>query len=309
VAELLWTRIPPIPKKLLIDKLFRHIFERMADREQIPDLLSTAEVEEMFAGVNEIESILHSKNKRMKSRAVIEQELLKPTDKMQNSRILRSQLSTAKVEEMIASINVSTLHSKKKSIKSRAIIEQELLKPTDSELEAQNVQLHRKNRQLEDENAELLLKNRSFETKMSSLIRDAPYRVLANQLRDHVNKLQASLQQQDMYRLPILGSLGRKIKLLSSELLWYKKLARDIRMERDNLGDAVDDLTHDCSQLLLALGRRREVSGRISHAVRMQIGASIRAAHAAMRQDDANSAEGTDADKDEDAASAADEEA
>jgi len=250
VAELLWTRIPPIPKKLLIDKLFRHIFELMADRVQIPDLLSTAEVEEMFAGVNEIESILHSKNKRMKIRAVIEQELLKPTDKMQNSRILRSQLSTAKVEEMIASINVSTLHSKKKSIKSRAIIEQELLKPTDSELEAQNVQLHRKNRQLEDENAELLLKNRSFKTKMSSF------------------------------------KTSFKTKM-----------------------DAVDDLTHDCSQLLLALGRRREVSGRISHAVRMQIGASIRAAHAAMRQDDANSAEGTDADKDEDAASAADEEA
>ena len=180
----------------------------------------------------------------------VEQELLKPTDKMQNSRILRSQLSTAKVEEMIASINVSTLHSKKKSIKSRAIIEQELLKPTDSELEAQNVQLHRKNRQLEDENAELLLKNRSFITKMSSF------------------------------------KTSFKTKM-----------------------DAVDDLTHDCSQLLLALGRRREVSGRISHAVRMQIGASIRAAHAAMRQDDANSAEGTDADKDEDAASAADEEA
>ena len=76
-------------------------------------------------------------------------------------------------------------------------------------------------------------------------------------------------------------------------------------MEKENIEDAVDILTYNRSHKLIDLDARGEVSRRISPATRMQIGASIDAAHAAIRQDDAISAEGTE--ENEDAAEEEDE--
>ena len=72
----------------------------------------------------------------------------------------------------------------------------------------------------------------------------------------------------------------------------------DVRRDKLELERAVDILTGDRADMLICLHMRREVSCSIGHATRMQIGASNRAAYAAMQQDDTNSAHGTEEDED-----------
>jgi len=220
--------------------------------------------------------------------------------------------STAEVEAMFASIRESNLPCKERRIKRRAAAMIELLNPTADELtiqlKAENFELRLKNRQLEAENAKLIVKNRKFETKLDSLERDPPHRGLVNQLRNSVKVLQARMHHQEdqICDLDIQkSSLQRKIKSLNRDLHHLRFRVMDVRRDRLELQRAVDILTGDRADMLIGLHMRREVSRRIGHATRMQIGASIRAAHAAMQQDDTNSANGTE--EDEDAAEVEDE--
>ena len=140
----------------------------------------------------------------------------------------------------------------------------------------------------------LLLRNQNFETKLNFLKQNAPYRLMAHQLRDRVKSLQSTLQghQKEIFRYDI-------------QLFRVLRENRSVSKQLHRLRNLLTLLTHNRGNILLDLDARGEVIRRISPATRMQIGASIDAAHAAMRQDDAISAEGTE--EDEDAAEEEDE--
>ena len=186
-----------------------------------------------------------SKAKTVKRFAMIEQNLDELTDVEAENR-----LSTAEVEELIASVNQSTPLPKKKKINSLAVkptdaemqkkkinnpavIQSELLKPTDAEINAQlkaeNVELHLKNRRLEAENKKLLLRNQKFETKLNFLKQNAPYRLMAHQLQDRVKSLRATLhgQQQEISRYDMqLYRVLRENRSVSKQLLRLRNLRR-----------------------------------------------------------------------------------